>query len=196
MIAIRDIEEALAGCWRIAFGDATATRHFDLTADGFWRSFRLAGILAACDAVDATVGHFAGFDGSTEDAGLGAAIWVFIVAGITSLITFCAFPLVVAGAARPMGLAARYAPYVTVRNWLAFFLSFPIYLLNAITYAGWLPIDVIGLFVLSFEVVVLLAGYSVARVVLGAPQSIAVGLSLMDFLLALVIAKLVTMLLF
>ena len=196
MIAFSDIEEALAGCWRIAFGDRAAMRHFDLTADGFWGSFRLAGIIAVCDAVDATVGHFAGYDGSAADAGLGAAIWVFIVAGLTSLVTFSAFPLLVAAAARPMGLSERFAPYVTIRNWLMFFLSFPIYLLNAFTYAEWLPLDVIGLVVLSFEVVVLLAGYSVARVVLGAVKSIAIGLSLMDFLLALVIAKGATMLLF
>ncbi len=184
-----EIEHAFVGCWRVLRGDQSGLALIDVSVDGFWRSFRIAAVLAVLDAIDGLVAQAYALGDEISSLTLALAIGVMLLGAVTSVLAFCAFPLAVGMLAKPMAITARYGPYITVRNWLTAFLSLPIYVLNGLTYANAVPGDVLALLVLAYEVIVLFAGYAIARALLGCSHSIALGFSLMDFLLALVITK-------
>ena len=185
MRIIHEIEQALVGCWRLLRGEPEATAHFDMSADGFWRSMAIGPVLAVFDGID---GWMAQTSEATH-AGLpmtsGMALGVFIVSAGASLVGFCAFPLVVGLLAKPMGLGNRFGPYIIARNWLTALLSLPAYLISGMKVADTLTLDAQALLTLVFEVTVLIAGYSIARAVLDCSRSMAIGFAILDFLLSL-----------
>ena len=191
---LAEAEHAFTACWRLIRGDAAGLALLDLSIDGFWRSFRIALVLAICDSIDGWVGQSYAAAGSP----VAAADRLLLVglSAFASLAVFCVFPVAVGLLSRPMGIAARYAPYVIARNWLMLFLSLPVYVLNALSYTNVLPVEVLELLVLTYEVAILLAGYRIALAVLECPRTMAVGFSMLDFLLALLINKLLLSLIF
>jgi len=184
-----EIEHAFVGCWRLVRGDQSGLALIDVSVDGFWRSFRIAAVLAVLDAGDSVAAQAYGLGDEISSMTLALAIGAMLLGAVTSVLAFCAFPVAVGLLAKPMAITARYGPYITVRNWLTAFLSLPFYVLHGLTYADAVSGDVLGLLVVTYEVVILFAGYAIARAVLGCSHSIALGFSLMDFLLALLINK-------
>lgn len=183
---LSEIRLAAIGCWMIITGDATGETCFDMSIDGFWRSFRWAFVLAVCDTIDAVIGHAVAPVG--DDAATTVNYTLLIVVNvIASLLTFFAFPIVVAVLARYMGLSQRYAPYIIVRNWLTVFLSIAVYVLELLVYADVLGDDLRLIVVLALYVATLYSGTTIARLLLQTSRSLSFGFALMDFLMALLI---------
>lgn len=185
---LHEIEQAAIGCWRLVRKDPAGLQRFDLSLDGFWRSFRWAFVLAVLDAGDALLGRM----GATADPDAGtpaAVIWPLVVSALASLITFCLFPVVVGLLAKPMALTTRYAPYVIVRNWLTVFLSCPVYVIDLLTAFDLMPDGFREVVVIGVVVATLTAGSVIAHVVLGTTRTVSFGFALLDFLLALFIGE-------
>lgn len=182
----REIRDAAIGCWSLVLGRELGLARFNLTMDGFWRSFQWAPILAILDAIDGFYGRGIGGD---EVATHASDIAVVLSNGVASLLTFLVFPVVVALLARVMHLGRAYVPYIIVRNWLTVFLSVPVYLLDALATFGLLPDQLRDLAVLILVVVTLSAGTVIARQVLKVSLSLAFGFAFLDFLLALVFGE-------
>jgi hypothetical protein len=177
----REIEQAAIGCWTMVRGRESGLSRFDLTMDGFWRSFQWAFALAILDAADALYAR-----------GVGPAmpaVMVLIVSGIASFLSFVVFPVIVAALARIMHLGKAYAPYIVARNWLTVFLSIPVYLLDGPSAGGVLPDQLRDPVIIALLVITLFAGMTFGRLILKVNRSVAFGFAFMDFLLALLIGE-------
>jgi hypothetical protein len=188
---LREIEQAAIGCWSIVRGSEAGAQRFDLSIDGFWRSFYWAFVLAILDTLDAWSAH-AAVDSGEDGSGSGSGILLVATTAIASFLTFCLFPVIVGALAKPMGLTKPYATYIIVRNWLTMFLMLPVYVIDGLTDLDILPEELRAILVLILVVATLFASMRIARVLLSTSRSLAIGFALLDFLLALLIGEAAT----
>lgn len=136
------IAASLTGAWRLARLKPDGFDWFDLSADGFWRSFL---------AMPVVLPLFLGF--VAVQAAPATTNWVgyFLVEVVGYLLAWCVFLGLMVPFARFFGLGSGYVPFVVAYNWaqvLILMLLLPPTLLRA---AGVMP----GLF--NIVIVVLLA---------------------------------------
>jgi hypothetical protein len=118
---------AMRGCWRLLWRDPEAFEDFNVTIDGFWRSFAMIVpvlVLAYPMFVSAQenareVAAAAGE--SPPDLRLGASYFLL-------LSNIVIWPLVAAAFARLLGVAQNYVRYMIIYNWM----SVPMMILTAI----------------------------------------------------------------
>jgi hypothetical protein len=109
---------AMRGCWRLLRRDPAAFEDFNLSIEGFWRSFGMVVpvmVLAYPLFVsDNRFGiEFAAERGeSPPELRLGIS-YFYLLAGILI------WPLVAAGLARLLGVAQNYVRYMIIYNWMA-----------------------------------------------------------------------------
>lgn len=99
---------AIYGVWQVALGRVDVSRYFNLSVDGFWRSFLVAFILfpLLLPALFSAAGDGAG--ASTQDFMALVAAYAF---------GWVAYPLAMVGVSALLGCGERYAAYVIVYNW-------------------------------------------------------------------------------
>jgi hypothetical protein len=121
---------SLTGAWRLARLKPDGFGWFDLSADGFWRSFL---------AMPVVMPLFLGF--VAVQAGAGPVNWAgyFFVEVLGYALAWCAFLALMVPFARFFGLGPGYVPFVVAYNWaqvLILMLLLPPTLLRA---AGVMP---------------------------------------------------------
>lgn len=109
-----DIQTYLAGAWRLMSGKPDGIRLLDVSADGFWNSF-----FAIVLALPAMVVGWVTVANDVALAGDGAPGRLFIVAAlaIVDLLAWIIPLVVLAAAARPLGVADRFVHLVVASNW-------------------------------------------------------------------------------
>ena len=110
MLSAREIAFGLAGAWRLAHFDAGGMAYFDRTVEGFWRSFRVAVLVAPAFAL---LVYFHLLD---TPATAGPAR-IVLVEGIAYVIGWVAFPLAVFHLARFIDRDAEVIGFVVAYNW-------------------------------------------------------------------------------
>jgi len=101
-------------------------------------------------------------------------------------------PIILAALAAPIGISNRYVPFIVARNWTSLLASVPFLITYSLFMLGIIPLGIMVLLSLTSLVVVLWYRFLVARIALQATISLAVGIVILDFLLSLVIAQIVT----
>lgn len=168
----------------LLLGRPEAMRQFDLSVRGFWFSF--VGFLFCLPAnlllmaADRRIAIESGAD--VASLGRGAAIELLDMA-----LDWSVFPLFLALIARPLGIGRGFVGFIIVRNWAAVILAG----LSAVSVLPYLA-GILGLdFTLILNVLVLGISlqftYRIARVTLGVPIMMAIGLVVLDFLITLLI---------
>ncbi|MBT1158410.1 transporter [Aminobacter anthyllidis] len=114
MLATDDIEQNLAGAWRLMLGKADGLRLLDLSADGFWNSF-----FAILVAVPALV---VGWAGVSNDVALETATFAgrFGIVVRLAMVDMGAWvlPLIALALVAPRaGIGDRFVHYVVASNW-------------------------------------------------------------------------------
>lgn len=180
-----DLVRSIRAGTRLVFGDARALAEMDLSLTGFWRSFVVMALLVptvfvsiVADARLAATAH--------EAAGVSVA-GRLVVGLITYFLGWIAFPVALAGLARPFGLGAVYVPWVIARNWTAFVAVVPSFVLTTAWVLGLLPDHMLGfasLFGLGFS---LWCAFVVARIVGRQPVFPAIAFVLLDLLLSMLV---------
>ncbi len=98
-------------------GRVEGLRKLDLTIDGFWASFgavvlilpvALVALASERVALQVTGGDVAALTGG-----------YVVLRLIAVIVDWLAFPAILALLSRPMGIAARFVPYIVARNWAA-----------------------------------------------------------------------------
>jgi len=188
MITRGEIVRSLTGAWQIFLDRQDAMRWFDISVEGFWRSFQAILLMAPLYLV-ATLAERQ----IIAEAAAAAAVappddTTFFTAKVVAiLIDWGALPLLLALGARPLAITQRYAAFVVARNWSMVLMAVP-YAAIAVLYG----IDLIGMTlanILSAAVVIVLLRYQflVIRHGLHATTGFALALVVFDFLLSLTI---------
>jgi hypothetical protein len=184
-----EIVSSVYGAWRIARFDPAAMRYFNLSIEGFWRSFAAAAIVAPFFLIGSVMTRPAD-DASANAAGLtsdGDIVGFLFLRLVIYAVNWAAFPLLMIPLARILGLSATYVPYIIAWNWS-----------NVLVNALWIPASIafgIGLLQTSGGSMVMMAlficivfyGYLVTRAALGCAMPMAIGLVIFDTLLNVLI---------
>jgi hypothetical protein len=107
-----EVLSALYGAYRLAWFDRSGMTYFNLTVEGFWRSFFAAVLVAPAYAI------LVGMQASTEAEDFNVAL-VFLSEGIGYVLAWCAFPIVALVLTRLLGLDRHYVALIVAHNWSA-----------------------------------------------------------------------------
>ena len=112
MLNLAEIGPAVFGAWRLAQVDAGGMRYFDQSLQGFWRSFRVAVLVAPLYAL---LVYFDLYGAP------GLAGWFIILIGETIgyVINWTAFPLLMFYLCETIGRRDRYLGFIVAYNWSA-----------------------------------------------------------------------------
>jgi hypothetical protein len=164
-----EIVSSFVGAWRLFRMDPDAMRWFNISMDGFWRSF-----FAAVLALPSFAFAYAFQVGDIVDAPEPA------VAGLIGAIAYGAswivFPLVAAFVVRPMGYGHRYVPYIIAHNWAGGLIAQAYLAVEILVRIGILAGDMGGFVKIVLFVVTLWYSWRVARAALEASVSLAAAL--------------------
>jgi hypothetical protein len=92
--------------------DVSGMTYFNLTVEGFWRSFFAAVLVAPAYAI------LVGIQLSAEAEDFSIAL-VFLTEGIGYVLAWCAFPLISLVLTRLLGLDRNYVALIVAHNWSA-----------------------------------------------------------------------------
>ncbi len=164
-----EIVRSLRGALFLARFDARGVGYFNVTLDGFWRSF--VGALLVAPLV---VGSMVAEAGDAEIAWLSEALRY--AAG------WALFPLVMIPMARVMGLSGQYVAFVIAYNWMQVVQAILFFVLGALHRTG-IPLLAVG-GPLDYAVLVYAIVYFafVARMALGVGALTGTGLAILDML--------------
>ncbi len=187
MPGYREISRALTGAWLLWRGDPSAMSWFELTVEGFWRSF-FAAVLVAPFYVFMLAVDYAS---SEMPAGLATVV---VVRGVAYLADWAAFPLVAVLLVRLFGLERRYVALIVADNWASVLQAAA--LTAAVAASMVLPMAVAALLVLATFVTVVFYQWLVVRQALETTGGVAGGFVAADLLSGILVDRMVSSLLY
>jgi hypothetical protein len=107
-----EVLSALYGAYRLAWFDSSGMTYFNLTVEGFWRSFFAAVLVAPAYAI------LVGLQSAAEAEDFNLAL-VFLSESIGYILAWCAFPIVALVLTRLLGLDRNYVALIVAHNWSA-----------------------------------------------------------------------------
>jgi hypothetical protein len=166
----QEIIRSIFGAYQLARMDRSGMAQFDLSVDGFWRSFFAAVIVAPGYALLVSQELAA----RPEELNL---LWAFVVETLAYAIGWAAFPVVAIGLAQVLGLSRNYAAMIIAPNWAAV-IQMAAFL--AAIGLGFLLPSLAGVAVTLTTGAILFYQWFVIRTALGCSAGIAVALVLID----------------
>lgn len=172
-----EITRAIYGAYRLARLDQGGMNHFDLSIEGFWRSF-FAAVVVLPFYIVLIFGPLGGFAESTAGPEL-----YLLVKLASYAIGWAIFPVAMIFLARLLSLSANYVPFIIAHNWSAVIqiaVLLPVFLLAP----GDGPPEGAAALVLMLAIVaVLFYQWYIARVALGTSALTAAGVVVFDVVL-------------
>lgn len=185
----QELRFSLKGAWLLLFNRPEGMGYFDLSINGFWRSFGVAVFLLPAFFITSV----AEWQLIISETGLlaedlpASAYW--FAQTLNFGIDWLAFPFLFALLAGPLGYSRSYVPFIITRNWASLIATLP-YALAALLYVvGMIPAGIMVLFSLAGLMVVGWYHFRIARIALGATVSAATGIVILDFVLSLLISE-------
>jgi hypothetical protein len=183
-----EILRSLTGAWHLFLDRPNALRYFDLSLDGFWRSFGAILLVAPSYFLVALAERTRILTDSINDGFDGGAFFFNKVISIG--VDWVAFAIAFAFIAGPLGLGRTYSTFIIARNWGTVLAVIPFAIISLLYLAGMLGPDVADFLSLAFWVVVIRYSYLIARRALGAEIGTAIAIVVSDFALSLAILAL------
>lgn len=188
MLSADEIARSAGAAWTLFRGDARGLRQFDLSVDGFWRSFAVIlllipaiGILMASERLrilEAT---------AVSDEAFPAA--AFFTSRLTGhVLGWFDYPLVLALLARPLGITRSFVPLVVSLNWISLLAAVPVTLPSLLHVLGLIGAEAAGVLDLVALGVVVRYQYVVTRIATGAPPGFSFGLVALDYVLGIALS--------
>jgi hypothetical protein len=179
-----EIAAALKGLALLLRGDARALQFYDLSLDGFWRSFGLPLFCLAVYLILQPVNP------------VQAEIWAdnrlgfLLMQGLEYLLAWAAFLVAMAAISRGFGLGHRYAVFVVLYNWAQAIVTAASLPILAGSLIGLLPLGVLAGWSTGILLLWLYIVLQAARIGLGASLSLAVGAAFLDLAISLLVHRL------
>jgi hypothetical protein len=181
MLPVIEIGYALRGLWRLLQFDPSGLDYFDRSVAGFWRSFRVALLVAPLYAplvpyklamVEPTAG------------------WqqIFLIEILTYVVAWLLFPVVAYELCRWLNRAAEYPGYIVTYNWSALTLATANVLVWLPTFTGMTPIDTSATLAALVNHAFYIYLWFVTRTALKIDSATAVGLIFVEYVLSFSLA--------
>jgi hypothetical protein len=185
-----EVARSLSGAWRLFLDRPEAMRFFDVSIDGFWRSFGAIFLVLPSYALVALAEYTIIHTDSLADEGFSGNLFVFDKA-LALCLDWIALPLAMALAARPLGVTRTYAAFVVARNWCAVLAILPFGIIGLLLVSGLYDVDAANFLWLAALFIVLRYTFIIARRALGVSTGLAAGIVAIDFFLSFAIGILV-----
>jgi hypothetical protein len=169
-----EVLRSLYGAYRLAFLDPSGMVHFNLSVDGFWRSFFAAVLVAPGFAILVAQKLI----GRPDPLDLG---WAALVQTLAYGLSWAAFPLAALFLTQLLGLSRNYVPLIVALNWAAV-LQVGVFL-AAMVLGVVIPGVLNGLILLIITVGILFYQWFVTRTALQTTGGIALLLVLVELVL-------------
>jgi hypothetical protein len=189
MMLVNEGVAALRGCLRLLRGDPYAFADFNVTIEGFWRSFAVIAPQAVLAyplflSQHRLAAETAGQDGGTvPDLNL-AKEYAFLVAVLVL------WPVAAAILARVLGASANFVRYVIIYNWMSL-IVLAIAIVPSLIHLAFAPgIATLSFLFIAVYVAVAIVNWIVARRALETTGAIALAFVLADYALSIGMSKL------
>ena len=169
---------ALYGAYRLARFDAGGMRYFDVSIDGFWRSFFAAVLIAPFYLV------YQGLRFLAETPGADGFRYTCVEA-ITYVIAWVLFPLVMVSLAKFLDREQRYLGYIVAYNWAAVLQNALIMPLGMVAMIGGPEVGAADFFGLVAFVAVIAYTWFITRTALDIDGGTAASIVLLDLVLGI-----------
>lgn len=156
-----EISSSLYGAWRLICLDEDAAKYFNLTIEGFWRSFFAAVVSLPYFAV-----AILWLPQEAIDAGL--EVPDPVLASLAYALSWVVYPAVAIVLVRIFELSQGYVSYIIAYNWAGALIAQPLLVLAMIEHAGLIDSNTMGALQMPILVFVLWYGWVIARRTLGA----------------------------
>ena len=110
MLSRTEIAHGVSGAWRLMWGDGGGLYMLDRTREGFWRSFRVALLIAPLQIFCSLIAYQR-IDTMASDN------LVILTEALRYIIEWTAFPVILLEIARRAGWSPRYIGAVVAMNW-------------------------------------------------------------------------------
>lgn len=187
--SLQEVRSSAQGSWMMICGRPEGMSYYDLSVEGFWRSFTvLIYVLPFYVLGNLTETRLAAELGEQLASGGG---WMPLPKLLTIVADWVSFPILLAFLASMLDIRSTYGAYVTVRNWITMLLVLPHAVLNTLFLLGIINADI--LLTLSLLIVgwFLWVHFTVTRIALAVSAGLAVGLVVLDFILSLFIVQII-----
>jgi hypothetical protein len=183
VLNLAEIGPAVFGAWRLAQFDAGGMRYFDQSLRGFWRSFRVAVLVAPLYAL------LVYFD---LNGAKGLAGWFSILVGesIGYVINWTAFPLLMFYLCEAIDRRDRYLGFIVAYNWSSVIQLAVMVPALAIDWLGILPHSVTGAILIAANIALAVYEWFIVRTALNLSPIAAVAITGLD---QLVLASVILM---
>lgn len=191
MPSVAEIQRGFQGAWALLLNRKEGMRAFDVSIDGFYRSFGAVFLLAPLYAIAALAEvRLLQFDGAPVEGF--PYVWFFFWKFAGLGVDWLALPIVLALLARPLGLAARYVPFIVARNWTSP-LAMSMSVLPSVLYAaGMVGQELAAILFLVVVVGVIRYQYQVVRIALQTTIAMSIAVVAFDLTLSLFLAELMS----
>jgi hypothetical protein len=187
MLDREEIVRSLTAAWELFLDRPGAMRNFDVSVDGFWRSF--AAVILVVPSYALAVLAERQLSAAIDPAAPvqdGAAFLVQNVLGLG--LDWVALPVILALLARPLGIARHYPEFVVARNWGAVIAAVPFGVIGLLIVLGLLGGELANLLMFAALIIVLRYTYLIARRSLDVSLGFAIGIVVLDFVVSLTLA--------
>jgi hypothetical protein len=188
MLEWNEIVRSLTGAYEVFLDRPNASQHFDLSINGFWRSFRAIVLVAPLYALSAIAERAVALGDPSVAADFNDGLFILDKAAAL-IIDWVALPVVLALLASRIGIARTYPAFIIVRNWAAVLSILPFALIGLLFTVGTFGPDTADIMTLAGLIIVLRYNYLIARRVMEAPVGLAVAVVVGDFILSMAIAS-------
>jgi hypothetical protein len=187
MLTREEIVRSLTAAFDLFLDRPGAMRNFDVSVDGFWRSFAAVILVVPSYALavlaERTMAAAIDPAAPVQD---GAAFFVQNVIGLG--LDWVALPVILALLARPLGIARHYPEFVVARNWGAVIAAVPFGVIGLLIVLGLLGGELANLFMFAALIIVLRYTFIIARRSLDVGVGFAIGIVILDFVVSLTLA--------
>jgi hypothetical protein len=180
MPSYAEIQRSIQAAWLLARGDTRGITLFDLSLEGFWKSFAAALLVAPAYGI-VLLDQYRLVGWPEHVAGTMLAEAVSFVLG------WLAFPIAAIFLTRLLGLSARYVTLIVANNWSA---VVQVALYTAVVLVGTiLPAELRTLALFVATLAVLTYQWFVIRTALATTSATAFGLVVVDILISVMLSR-------
>ena len=184
MLSRDEIVRSLTGAWELFLDRPDALRYFDLSVDGFWRSFRAIVLVVPSYFLTVLADRLARLSDAVPDPGTGDTAF-FVAKAVALGIDWVALPVLLAAVAGPLSVEKGYSAFVIARNWGSVISVAPFGAIGLLQVLGLIGMDTASYLSLAALIIVLRYVYLMARRALGAGIGLAAAIVAFDLLLSL-----------